>query len=363
MRQTLLTIVLIAAVMAVRQVFDLLGVPAPALFAGLLVGLVVAMACHVEVVVPRRLYALSQGVLGAVVGTLGATAMHAPGSGLVAVPLAIVATMAMSLLAGRLLSRHRLVATDTGVLGMVAGGSTAVIAAADETGADARVVAVSQYLRIAAVALTAPFVADVLAGGAHGPAAGSESEPLLELGLSGTAVIAVATLGISAGRRLRLPAAPVAGPLALGLVLAMAGVIPEAAPPPLLTQVAFGLVGAEIGLRFEPEVMRALRSVLPVILVLTVALSVGCALVAIALNEIAEVPALDAYLMTTPGGINAVIATALSLNGVNLGLVTLTQIGRMLAMVFLVSALVRFLGARREAPPWTSRRDIERGSS
>jgi uncharacterized membrane protein AbrB (regulator of aidB expression) len=103
-------------------------------------------------------------------------------------------------------------------------------------------------------------------------------------------------------------------------------------------------VGAEIGLRFEPAALRKLRLVLPSVLALTVGLSLGCAAVGIAVSRLAGVPALDAYLMTTPGGINAVLATAMSLHGVDVGVVTLAQVLRLLAVV---PALIRVLSRRQ----------------
>ena len=350
MRRLLVTMLLIATIWAVGQALGLVGLPAPLLFAGMLVGLALALARGVEVRLPGGLYVLSQGVIGASIGTLGKANINVPGSVMVAAPLAVLATMILSLVAGRLLARHRLLGLETGMLGMVAGGSTAVVAAADETGADARVVAVSQYLRVAFVALTAPLVALWLAGG-NGPhtVAGPPVEQLSEQVLSGVSVVAVALAGIWAGRRVRLPAAPLAGPLVLGIVLALAGIVPEAPPPAWLPQLALGLVGAEIGLRFEPPLLRALRSVVPPVVGLTVVLSLGCAAVGIALSHFAGVPPLDAYLMTTPGGINAVVATATSLKGVDVGLVTLAQVLRLLAMVLVVPALIRVLSRRQGA--------------
>jgi hypothetical protein len=348
MRRTFVTIGLIAAVWVLGQALGVLGVPAPLLFAGMLVGLALAMARGVEVRLPGGVYALSQGILGASIGTLGKSLVGGSGRVMLAVPLAVLATMVMSLVAGRLLARHRLLGLDTGMLGMVAGGSTAVVAAADETGADARVVAVSQYLRVVLVALTAPLVALWLSGGTplH-VVAGPPHEQLSEQVFSGISVLAVAVAGIWAGRRVRLPAAPLAGPLVLGMVLAVAGAVPEAAPPAWIPQLALGLVGAEIGLRFEPAALRKLRLVLPSVLALTVGLSLGCAAVGIAVSRLAGVPALDAYLMTTPGGINAVLATAMSLHGVDVGVVTLAQVLRLLAMVLVVPALVRVLSRRQ----------------
>lgn len=44
-------------------------------------------------------------------------------------------------------------------LGMVPGGSAAVVSCADDLGADSRIVAFSQYLRVGLVGLTAPAIA------------------------------------------------------------------------------------------------------------------------------------------------------------------------------------------------------------
>lgn len=56
---------------------------------------------------------------------------------------------------------------------------------------------------------------------------------------------------------------------------------------------------------------------------------------------LAGVPAVDAYLMRTPGGIDAALAAAVGLDGVNLALVTLAQIARVPAMVIVAPRLVR----------------------
>jgi uncharacterized protein len=55
----------------------------------------------------------------------------------------------------------------TALLGMVAGGSAGVVAVADEIDADARLVAVMQYVRVALVALTIPLVAAILHAHGH----------------------------------------------------------------------------------------------------------------------------------------------------------------------------------------------------
>ena len=73
-----------------------------------------------------------------------------------------VATLVLSVVAGAVLGRHRDVDPVTGVLGMIAGGATGLVAVAEELGADERTVVVAQYLRVALVVLTMPLVVTYL---------------------------------------------------------------------------------------------------------------------------------------------------------------------------------------------------------
>jgi uncharacterized membrane protein AbrB (regulator of aidB expression) len=58
----------------------------------------------------------------------------------------------------------------------------------------------------------------------------------------------------------------------------------------------------------------------------------------------------EGYLMTTPGGINAVLGTAAGLPQVDVTLVTVAQMLRLLAAVLVVPALVRRLHRHRLLP-------------
>ena len=154
-------------------------------------------------------------------------------------------------------------------------------------------------------------------------------------------LLAVALAGLWLGGRVRLPAPALAGPLLLGTVLGWAGMLPDAPVPHAVTAASLAIIGLEIGLRFDRAAVGALRRMAGVVSALTFAMMAGCAALAVLLSLLAGVPPLEAYLMTTPGGINAALAAAVSLNGVNLALVTLAQTLRMLAMVILAPRLIR----------------------
>jgi uncharacterized protein len=280
--------------------------------------------------------------LGAAIGSLARAGISGSSSILAALPLLVIATILMSLAAGTILWRRAPVGRATALLGMVAGGSAGVVAVADEVDADARLVAVMQYLRVAVVALTIPLVAAILQTHGHRHAAADPSSFGDNAGSVAT-LMAVGLAGWWLGGRVRLPAPALAGPLLLGTVLGWSGVLPDAPVPHVVTAVALAMIGLEIGLRFDRKALTALRRMAGVVSALTVAMMAGSAALAVLLSLLAGVPPVDAYLMTTPGGINAALAAAVSLKGVNLALVTLAQILRLLSMVIVAPRLIRWM--------------------
>ena len=67
-------------------------------------------------------------------------------------------TLAISLVAGRLLALRRDVSPATGAFALIAGGASGIVALARELGADDRVVTIVQYLRVLLVLLAMPLV-------------------------------------------------------------------------------------------------------------------------------------------------------------------------------------------------------------
>lgn len=326
------------------------GVPGPHLLAGLFVGITLALALAVppEVRVSPALYTMAQALVGGAIGSLAQSGFTGSGSVVLLLPLVTAATVLLSLGAGELLARRALVARETALLGMVAGGSAAVVAAADETGADARVVAVLQYLRVGLVAATAPLVAYLILGAnVHRRALQPVSPKDSAVGIGIVACIAFA--GLWLGRRVRMPTAALTGPLLLGVALGWLGAFRDAPVPATVTAVALAVIGLEIGLRFNRSTLRSLGQMAPVAGGLTAAVMLACALLGESLSLLTGISPVDGYLMTTPGGINAVLGAAAGMNGINIALVAAAQILRLLVMVMFVPALVRRLTRRQRA--------------
>ncbi|UGS38870.1 hypothetical protein DSM104329_05301 [Capillimicrobium parvum] len=258
----------------------------------------------------------------------------------------IVGTLAASLGAGLLMSRVTEADAPTASLGLIAGGASGIVAMSDELGADARMVAFMQYLRVLVVVLIAPPLAHLFATG--GGSGGG-----IDAGGAGLAGDLAFTVGCAVGGVLlaqvtRLTGGSVLVPLALAAGLSISGLSGDAVVPDLVEQVGFALIGLQVGLRFTVASLREARNLLPATLVAIVALIGVCAAMAAGMAPLADVSFADAYLATTPGGLYAVLAAAADL-GANTTFVVAVQALRVFVMVLAAPPLVRLLVGR--GPP------------
>jgi membrane AbrB-like protein len=271
------------------------------------------------------------------------------------VPVALVsaATLGITIAAGILLARIAHVDRATASLGMVAGGASGIVAMADDLGADDRLVAFMQYLRVAVVVLLTPLIVGLAFPGHMPGGGGTAHEPLLGT-LEGWAMtVGVAAAGVLIGLAVRLPAAAFLGPTLLAATLTLTGVIDTVSVPPLAREGAFAAIGLYIGLRFERDTLRAVARLIPSVLVSILALIAGCFALAWVLERTAGVSLIDAYLATTPGGLYAVLPIAFG-SGADATFVLAVQGLRVLVMILAAPVLVRLL--LRDQPPATSRR-------
>jgi membrane AbrB-like protein len=312
---------------------------------------VFALAVPGGLELPRAVFPAGQAVAGVVVGTyLHTSTLTALGTRWVAVALVTAGTLAITIGAGVLLARIAPVDPATASLGMVAGGASGIVAMAEDLGADDRIVAFMQYLRLAVVVLLTPLIVG-LAFSAHASGAGAGSEQVLGTAAGWLETAAIAAVGALVGPRLRLPAAAFLGPTLLASALTLSGTLDDLVVPPLLRETAFAAIGLYIGLRFERDTLRSIRRLLPAVLVSIVVLIAGCFALAWVLELTAGVSLLDAYLATTPGGLYAVLPLAFG-SGADAGFVLAVQGLRVLVMVLAAPAVVKVL----LQPPATSRR-------
>lgn len=316
------------------------GLPSSYLFAALLVGLAVALTLPARVAVPRGMFVAAQAVTGVALGAfVRSSALNALAHSWLPVALVSAATLGVCIVGGALLARFTALDPPTAQLGSVAGGASGIVAMADDLGADARIVAFTQYLRVLVVVLLTPLFLAVLFPGHHSgqvtasPLVGGAKDWLLTLGIAGGGV-AISSLARMTAGTLLMPMI-----VAAAVVLAVPG--GEFVVPQVVAQTAFALIGLQVGLRFTMDTVRLLGRLFVPVLMSIVGLLLACfGLGAILHFTTSNVSMLDAYLATTPGGLFAVLAVAFGA-GANTTFILAVQGLRLLVMVLLAPLVVR----------------------
>jgi membrane AbrB-like protein len=345
------------ATVAASLAVGLAGLPTPALFGSLAVGIAYALtlAARRPLTAPAWVLLASQALIGVALGAGFETSTLTTIAGDWApIALVTVTTVAISLVAGLVFAATTGVDRSTSLLGLVAGGASGIVAMSDELGADARLVAFMQYLRVLVVVVTAPLLAELVLVTVDDPApaaAGGDTAGLA--GVAGAGLPAdlaftagCALVGVLIARRLKITAGTLLVPLSLAAGLAIAQLSGGARVPPLMQDMAFAGIGLQIGLRFTAATIREAGRLLPAVLLAIAGLIVACAGLAALLLALTDVSAPDAYLATTPGGLYAVVAVAAAAGG-NATFVVAVQALRLFAMILTAPPLVRLLHRRR----------------
>lgn len=330
---------------------EALGLPSPALLGGLVAGLVCALAAGWVLDPPAVSVRGSQGVLGVSIGALvQSETLSEVGGHAVPVLLVGLATLALSVGAGLALARWTGLDRPTAAFGMIAGGASGIVAIADELGADNRLVAVMQYLRVLVIIALTPVIAVALYPAGDGGKAVAALDPTT---LEALATLAVClTVGVPLARASRLPAGVLLGPMICAAALSLTGAGFAGPPPGLVLDAAFLVIGGQVGLRFTPDSVRAAGSLLLPGLVIVLALMAACAGCGVALAEATGRSAVDGYLATTPGGLYAVLAAGVDADA-DLPFVLAVQVVRVFVMLLAAPAVAKRLTRHRGDRPFS----------
>lgn len=327
---------------------DALHLPAGLLLGPMVAAIVFALA-GAQAYLPRPAFVAAQGVIGCLIARgipvsfLSTLADHWA--------VFVFGVLAVSVLAtglGWLLSQWRVLPGTTAVWGSTPGGAAAMVIMAEAYGADVRLVAFMQYLRVACVTISASLFAHWWIH--SGPEVAAPASLLASLlrpparwdGLLATLVLALG--GSALGARLRLPAGGLLLPLVAGIAMQDGAGIPIQLPPALLA-VAYACIGWTIGARFNREVLALTLRSLPKLLASVITLIVLCGLFAAALVRWAHVDPLTAFLATSPGGADSVAIIAAS-SPVDMPFVLTMQVLRMLFVMATGPAIARLLAER-----------------
>ncbi len=347
---------LLAAVVFIAELLERVHIPAPQMVLAIVVGALLAMTGWLPAPLPWRVTVGTHAMMGVLMGSyLQLSLLSSLGSALLPVLAITLMTPVVGVLVSIGYARVVKVGLPTSFLGLLAGGSAAVIVVADEVDADARQVAFMQYLRVALVAISAPVVVALLGG----ESAGIGPTHLVDIGSIGdlprwtivaredqaaglSIAIVLCLVGLALGRRLRLPSPDLMGPMLVAAFCTAVGFTRDYAPTHLFQELLFVLIGFEVGTRFTRPVVAAMARMIPAMIAAIATLSAAIGVLAFAVASLVDLKPSDVYLATTPGGINAVLAVAGDMNA-NMALITTVQSLRLILVMLSLPLLLRLL--------------------
>jgi uncharacterized protein len=333
---------ILAASAAIGALFAWLRIPAALLLGPMLAGIAIA-ASGGTARVPNWAFLLAQGLIGCMIANMAPLAIA--GEILSRWPVfvfGVLAVIAVSTFLGWLMTRMHILPGTAVLWGSSPGAATAMIVMAEAHGADARLVAFMQYLRVAVVAAGASIVARLWNLHPSQAVASVVWFPTVHW-LPFVATLALAILGPLIAHVLNIRSGALLIPLAGGLLLNHFGWLAIELPPWLLV-LSYAIVGWSIGLRFTRSLLAHAAKAFPRVLACMVALIALCGVLAGVLVIAAGVDPLTAYLATSPGGADSVAIIAAS-SKVDVPFVMAMQTTRLVAVIFLAPIITRNIAA------------------
>ncbi len=329
---------LIAASALLALLLELVHLPAALLIGPLIAGIAVGVNGG-TIRVPQLAFGAAQAVIGCMVAAaLSLSTFISIGENW-AVTLAVVfATIAASTLSGWLISRWKIMPGTTAVWGSAPGAASVMVLMAGAFGADQRLVAFMQYLRVLMVTISAAVVARLWIDPATLRAVEIDWFPPPGSGLATTITVVIA--GMILGPLVRIPSPHLLGVMLLAGTVHVWFGLPLDLPPWLLA-ISYAVVGWAIGLNFTLEILRYAARATPRIALSILALMGFCALLAWLLVHTMGVDPLTAYLATSPGGMDSVAIIAAASRSVDLSFVMAIQAARFLVVLLIGPSLAR----------------------
>ena len=326
---------------ALVALFELIHLPAEVLIGPMVAGI----ACGVNgatVRLPGLAFGAAQAMIGCLIAaSLSLSTFVAIGRNWPVALGVVLATLAASSLLGWLISRWRIMPGSTAVWGTSPGAASAMVLMAGAFGADQRLVAFMQYLRVMMVTVAAAVVARLWVDTSGVDLPEIEWFPAIDLPALG-ATLGLGLAGALIGRALRLPSPYFLGVMILAGVAHVGFGLPLQLPPWLLAA-SYAAVGWSIGLNFTPQILRHAARTLPQIALSILALMAFCGLLGWLLVETMGVDPLTAYLATSPGGMDSVAIIAAASRTVDLSFVMALQAARFLVVLLLGPSLARMV--------------------
>lgn len=310
-----------------------LHVPASWILGAIIASAAMALTTGQELPLAKPFHAVGRGFIGmmAALPLVGADWIEV----LKLLPAGLVVasvTIGIGVTGGFILHRVQpAVSRESGILSMLAGGASVMPAIAHDIGADMRFVALAQYLRLLTVSMTLPLVASLLDTPGTTAATQPNDGHIL-------AVTLVALLGGPIAEKLRIPVPGVFGPLILTVILST---WIDLNPPLILQIFAFMCIGWMCGGALSVPALKVFAKTLPATVTFIVVVMAACAAVAWPLSAVIDITYFEAYLATSPGALETVLA--LTAEGGAGPEVVIIQLIRLIAVLLVAGLLPRLL--------------------
>jgi membrane AbrB-like protein len=338
---------LVALSLVFGAVLGALRLPGALLIGPMLAAIGLATRGH-AVPIPPNLFVAAQGVIGMMIAGFLPLSI---GSEIAARwPVFLFGTCSTLFAAagfGWAMARSRLLPGTTAIWGSSPGAATVMTLMSEQYGADLRLVALMQYLRVACCAAAAALMARVL-----GTPATTQALPGAATAFdlrAAAATLVVALVAAALGRVSRIPAGPLLASMALGLAAKATGLMTITLPTPVL-MICYAFLGWGLGVRFTPDVVGHAARVLPRVLLSIVALIVVCGASGFLLVPLAGVDPLTAFLATSPGGADTATIIAATTK-VDAPFVIAMQMVRFFCVLITAPMTARFLSRTRDHAP------------
>ena len=334
---------LIAGSVLLAAAFEMIGLPAALLLGPMIAGIVVGSNGG-RIHAPRLPVFASQSIVGclvarAITGDIVLTFFKSW-------PLflsVVMAILATSSALGWLLTRLKVLPGTTAVWGTAPGGASVMMLMSGAFGADARLVAFMQYLRVVLVAAIASVVARLWVGASGAVIPDTAWFPAMHWqDFIGTLMIA--GLGGALGAGLRIPAGTLLVPMIGGAVFEGMGLVTITLPQWLLAM-SYAFLGWSIGLGFTREILVHASRALPQVLLAMLVMIGASGVLALVLVHAVGIDPLTAYLATSPGGMDSVAIIGAS-SKVDLSFVMALQTLRLVIVLVAGPPLARFIAQR-----------------
>lgn len=338
-------ILLILATVPLSLLLHVIGLPASVLLGAMAMGIVFSVTGRVRSGMPATAFAFGQAVIGCLVaGSLTSEIVHDIVDGWPSFLVLVLSVSAICAALGWFLTKMHVVPGTTAIWGTSPGAAMVMTVMSDGYGADGRLVAFMQYLRVIMVTVSASLVAAIWgvpsASSPDAVAVASQASEWIAFA-SSLVLCAVATWASIA---LRKPMAALLFPMIAGFVLNLSGVV-EPSIPSWLLAVSNALVGWGIGLRFTRAILQHAFGALPKLIVAFIFLIAASGAVGLIFGRIAGIDPLTAYLAASPGGMDAMAIIAASAGG-DMSFLMAVQTMRFVLVMLTGPALAKLLAKK-----------------